>query len=132
MIGIDTNVLVRIFVRDHEAQTAAALKFLTERSSVSPGFVSAVVITELAWVLDRSYGYGDDAIFEAIDWLFDSANIVVEREELMERAITLARAARADVSDTIIATLAAEAGAAKTLTFDKTAAQRVPGMELLT
>lgn len=131
MIGVDTNVLVRVFVKDDKRQTERALRFLNQRSGEDPAFVSSVVLAELYWVLDRSYGYDDAAIFETFDWLFQSSNIVVEREELMMVALAVARERKADLSDSIIAAIAAQEGALHTVTFDSPAAQRVPGMELL-
>jgi len=132
MKGIDTNILVRFFVRDNPAQTAAAIRYLSERTEDDPAFVSAVVMCELTWVLEKSYGYADAAIHAALASLFESSNVVVERTELIEQAVTTARDIKADISDSIIAALAADAGATKTVTFDKPAATRIPGMELLT
>ncbi|MGN6488831.1 MAG: PIN domain-containing protein [Devosia sp.] len=132
MIGIDTNVLVRIAVRDNPAQTAAAQRFLSGRTPEDPAFVSAVVLAELAWVLDRAYGFTHGMMHDVFDWVMESANIAVERPDLVERALSNANAARAGIADCIIAALAAEAGAASTVTFDHSAARRVPGMELLT
>jgi predicted nucleic-acid-binding protein len=131
MIGVDTNVLVRLLVRDNAVQLDAATRFMAQRSSDDPAFVSSVVVAELAWVLDKSYGYAPEAIHTAMDWLFESQNIVVERSALVEDAVHVAREGKADISDAIIAALSEDAGAAKTVTFDKPAAKRVPGMELL-
>ena len=50
MIGIDTNVLLRLLVRDDEAQVRAAERFFaTHCSPENPGFVSLIVIVETAW-----------------------------------------------------------------------------------
>lgn len=131
MIGVDTNVLVRLLVRDNAAQLDAAVRFLAKRSPDDPAFVSSVVVAEFAWVLDKSYGYSSEAIHNAMDWLFDSENIVVERSDLIEDAVLGAREAKADISDAVIAALAEDAGASKTVTFDRPAAKRIPGMDLL-
>ncbi|NMA96733.1 MAG: type II toxin-antitoxin system VapC family toxin [Phyllobacteriaceae bacterium] len=131
MIGLDTNVLVRLFVRDDDEQMKSAQALIAGCTSEQPAYVSSVVIAELAWVLDRSYGYAAGAIHEAFEWLFDSENIVVERSELMEAAILTARDAKADISDAIIAALATDANCTAVVTFDKNAAKRIPGMELI-
>jgi predicted nucleic-acid-binding protein len=132
MIGVDTNVLVRVAVADSPAQTAAAHKFLSARTADDPAFVSTVVLAELAWVLDHAYGFTHQMLHEVFDWVMESANIAIERPDLVERAISHARTARAGIADCIISALAAEAGATRTVTFDKLAAKRIPGMELLT
>jgi predicted nucleic-acid-binding protein len=132
MIGIDTNVLVRIFVDDSPVQTKAALTFLSTLSSEAPGHIGTIVVVELIWVLKRVYRFDDDAIYGALDSLFRSANVEVERSELTQAAIDIARTSGADVSDVMIALAAREAGVSHVATFDKKAAKRVPGMELLT
>ena len=131
MIGVDTNVLVRVFVRDNIEQTKAALRFLSERSVEDPAFVSSVVIAELAWVLEKTYKYSDATIYQAVEWLFESSNVDVEKEGLLQQAIASAKLAKADISDSVIAAIANEAGAPHTVTFDRPAAKRIPGMELL-
>ncbi|HEY9013082.1 MAG TPA: type II toxin-antitoxin system VapC family toxin [Devosia sp.] len=131
MIGVDTNVLVRHFVGDDQVQAAIATRYLSERTESDPAFVSAAVICELVWVLKRFYGYADAKVHEALHSLFESSNIVIERMELLHLAIGAAHEANADISDAIIAALAADAGATKTVTFDKVAAKRIPAMELL-
>jgi predicted nucleic-acid-binding protein len=131
MIGVDSNVLLRLFTRDDLEQAAVAARYLSERTESDPAFVSAVVICELVWVLQKSYGYSDTKVHEALDSLFQSANVVIENAELLDRAISEARKQQAGIADCIIAALAAEAGATKTVTFDQTTAKRVPSMELL-
>jgi predicted nucleic-acid-binding protein len=132
MIGVDTNVLVRIFVEDDPGQTAVAQAFFRERTAESPAFVSAVVVVEVCWVLAQTYGFGTGRIGEALQWLFESACIVIERHDLLEQAVGAAVEVRASIPDCIIAALATDAGATRTATFDRVASKRVPGMELLT
>ena len=131
MIGIDTNVLIRIFVDDNPKQRAAAQAFMRQRSAEDPAFVSAVVVVEVSWVLTRMYKFSVVAARDALEWLFESTNIVVEAHDLIRSAVALAADLDADISDAIIAALAEDAGAVKTVTFDKPAAKRLPGMELL-
>ena len=131
MIGIDTNVLVRVFVDDDAPQTKAAVDFLSTLSQDRPAFIGMVVLIELVWVLKRNYGFKDEAIFVALDSLFDSSSIEIERGDLVQAALQSAQEIRADIADVLIALTATEAGAVKTVTFDKTAAKRIPGMELL-
>lgn len=131
MIGVDTNVLVRVLVSDSPDQTQAALRFLEARTSADPAFVSTVVLIEMVWVLQRSYGYADEAVLAAVESLLDSANVEVEHADMVQTAWNTARDRKADFADCLIGAIAVEAGAEKTVTFDRKAAKRVPGMELL-
>lgn len=131
MIGVDTNVLVRIFVEDNADQRALAVAFLRQRSETDPAYVSAVAVAEVSWVLSRAYGLPLTAVRDALQWLFESTNIVVEASEVLQPAIELAVETGAEIGDCIIAAIATNAGSLKTITFDRTAAKRIPGMELL-
>ena len=131
MIGVDTNVLVRVLVPDAPGQTSKALSFLAERTPEDPVYVSTVVAVELAWVLRRSYAFSPPAIIIALESLLESENAVVERAVLIGDAVERMRNESIDLADYLISAIAREAGAAATLTFDRDAAKRVPGMELL-
>lgn len=131
MIALDTNILARLLVADDPKQTAVAKQFIAGHNSESPLFVGIVVVVELAWLLGSRYKYSLDTICSALNSLLMSANLVFEDEETVKRAVHLAEQSNADIADAIIAVRAQSNGCSKTITFDKAAAKRVPGMELL-
>ena len=48
-------------------QAAAAQRLLEDRASVEePAFVDRIALVELVWVLQRRYGYGREAIADAL------------------------------------------------------------------
>ena len=82
MIGIDTNVLLRLLVRDDEAQVRAAERFFaTHCSPENPAFVSLIVIVETAWALRRFYLYERSQIAHALGSLLNVAELEVESAE---------------------------------------------------
>jgi len=130
MIGVDTNVLVRLLVPG-EPQRERAETFFLQRSAADPAFVSLVVLVELIWVLNRHYGYGFEQLQKAAQWLLDSDDFVVEQRDRVEWALANYTRSTIDFADLLIARASEEAGAARTSTFDINAAKLVPGMELL-
>ena len=131
MIGVDTNVLARLFVDDDAKQSAAARRFFLERTIDDPAFVSAVVVAEFVWLLTSRYRYPQETIHAALAALFSSANVVVEREDLLKSAVTIAGDRNADITDAIIAAVANDNACLSVVTFDREAAKRIPGMERL-
>ena len=131
MIGVDANVLVRFFVADDARQAAIATRFLGERTTDDPAFVSIVVVVEFCWVLKRFYGVPLQNICDSLQVLAGSPSMRIERHDHVVAAIELARSKRADIADALIAAVALEAGAGQIMTFDQTAAKRVPAMEML-
>ncbi|MGE0743078.1 MAG: PIN domain-containing protein [Hyphomonadaceae bacterium] len=131
MIGLDTNVVVRFLAQDDDAQSPVATRFMARLSRERPGFISAVVLTEITWVLSRAYKASRDDIAAAVEGLLRAAELVVEHADAGYRALGLYRAARAvEFGDAFIAEIAALAGATETVTFDRGAAAE-SGMRLL-
>lgn len=131
MIGVDTNVLARLFVTDDARQHAIAKVFFAQRSSEDPVFVSTIVIAELAWLLKKTFDYNKSDIIGAARAILSSPDFVVERHEIVDTALDIASASKVGVADAIIAAVAKAEGARLTMTFDRDAAKDVPGMELL-
>lgn len=123
MIGIDTNVLVRYIVHDDAADARVATKIIERDCSADdPGYISLVVLCELAWVLDRGYGYAKAQISEVIRGVLSVVELEVESRDLAWAALRQFEAQRADFADYVIGLLARQGGAATTVTFDRRAA----------
>ncbi len=131
MIGVDTNVLVRLFVVDNAAQSEVARQFFAERSAADPAFVSLVVVAEFAWLLDDAYNFSHAEIVETLKRIMASPDFVLESPEFIAGAVVLGEQRKIDISDFLIARVALEHGSRSVVTFDRDAAKRIPGMELL-
>ena len=131
MIGVDTNVLARFFIGDDKAQSEAARTFLNARSADDPAFIGLLVVAELVWVLRKFYEVPKANVIEMIGILTASPAIVIEQQDLVIAAVHLASHPKADITDAIIALTAIEMGCSSVFTFDREAAKRIPGMELL-
>lgn len=131
MTGLDTNVLVRYLAQDDPKQSAVATRFIEGGlSAENPGFVSTITLCELAWVLAESYGADRKRIREVIESLLATKQLVIERAELVWKALRAWQGMPGDFSDALIGQLAIAHGCEKTVTFDRTAA-KLPGFELL-
>jgi predicted nucleic-acid-binding protein len=130
MIGLDTNILVRYITGDDSAQTAAAIKLIDSFSADSPGFISLIAIAELAWVLEDSYRFSKKEIEHVLDILLQTAELVIERSEVVSQALRRFRASNADFADCLIELCGDAAKCEHTFTFDKKAA-RTAAMRLL-
>ena len=130
MIGLDTNVLVRYLMQDDAAQAAKASRLIERCSAEEPGFIAMVVLVELVWVLESSYGIERARIAAALELLLRPRELRVEQAETAWHAVRMYRDSRADFADALIARCAAAAGCERTLTFDRDAA-RLSGMALL-
>jgi predicted nucleic-acid-binding protein len=124
MIGIDTNVLLRLLVRDQQEQVRAAEKFIAVRcSKEDPGYVSRVVIAETAWVLKDVYGYGRPQIAAAMRAVLNVSEVEVESADEVDSAIIDFERSSAGFIDCLLARTNAAAGCEYTVTFDRKAAK---------
>ena len=130
MIGLDTNVLIRYLTEDDPHQTEKAAALIEARSPDDPGFISLAALTEVSWVLQRSYRFDRKAIAAAIAALLYAQEVVIERAEAVREALRFFEESRAGFSDCLIAQLGQLAGCEYTVTFDRAAA-KLPGMKLL-
>jgi len=132
MIGIDTNVLLRLLVRDHEEQVRAVERFISTRfSKDDPGYVSRVVIAETAWVLKDVYGYDRMQIAAAIRAVMNVCELQLESADEVDEAIVVFEQSSAGFNDCLLARTNAAAGCDHTVTFDRKAA-KLQGFKLLT
>lgn len=124
MIGLDTNAIIRYVTQDDPRQSAAATRLFEKTlSAENPGFVSAITLCEICWVLAESYGADRDRIRAVIEGLLGSKQVVVESGELAWKALRAWQGSAADFSDALIGEIAAAHGAEHVATFDKAAAK---------
>jgi predicted nucleic-acid-binding protein len=130
VIGLDTNVLVRMMVMDDPIQTATVHKLMQTLSTDSPGFVSQVVLTELFRVLSSRYGYSRAQLGNTLELLLRAVGLSIEHRDAVWNALYTFRTTKADFADCLIAHSGIAAGCEYTLTFDADAGKLV-GMQLL-
>lgn len=131
MIGLDTNVLVRHLIQDEPRQSRLASTFIKNRCSrEEPGFINRVVLCELVWVLESSYGYERSQIAVTLEKILQTHQFQVEDPQAAWTALRLYAERNADFADSYIGETNIAAGCAKTLTFGKRAA-KLPLFELV-
>ncbi len=126
MRAVDTNVLVRLVTRDDPAQVRAAETF------VAPGaWVSQLVLTETAWVLDALYERTGEQIALALDMLLSHEKLSLQDADVVSAALTQFRKRPAlGFSDCLALEIARKAGHLPLGTFDRDLA-RLDGAERL-
>ncbi len=130
MIGLDTNVLVRYIMQDDARQSPKATALIESLDSDHPGFITAVSVVELYWVLTSCYDLSGQQFKQAMEVLLRSKQIIVDRADQVLRALRAFDEGKADFADCLIERTAASAGCTQTMTFD-TAAAKHAGMTMI-
>ena len=131
MVGIDTNVLLRLLVRDDEAQFEKARRLIKREVGAGKSvFVSLLVLLESEWVLRSRYGLQKTEIIEAISALLDATEVRFEDEPAIEEALFIWKDVAAEFADCLIGARNRRLGCRATATFDAKAV-KLPGFMAL-
>lgn len=124
MIALDTNLLVRLLTNDDPRQADKVEAWIKGNATPkTPAYVDHIVLCELAWVLERSYGYARAEVQTALDALVEHDQLKVESPGLVRQALMLYAKGPADFSDYLLTVRAQAAGYSPVLTLDKKAAK---------
>jgi predicted nucleic-acid-binding protein len=127
MLGLDTNVLVRFLVRDHEAQFERARRLIKrEVGARKKVLISLLVLLETEWVLRSRYSLQKNQIMDAVSGLLDAAELELEDEPTIEEALYHWKDSTADFADCLIGARHRRLGCRATATFDARAG-KLPG-----
>src|SRR5437016_14602620 len=126
MRAVDTNVVVRVIVRDDPEQVRAAEEF-----TASGAWVSHLVLAETTWVLDAVYERPADQIATAIDMLLNHKDLTLQNSDVVTSALDQFRKRPVlDFSDCLVLEIARKAGHLPLGTFDRNLA-KLDGVQLL-
>jgi predicted nucleic-acid-binding protein len=115
MHAIDTNVLVRLLVRDAPRQLDVAETFIAKGA-----WVSHVVLVETLWVLDAVYERSAEQIGAAVERLLAHADLTLQDADVVAAALGQFRAKPAlGFSDCLVLGIARKAGHLPLGTFDR-------------
>lgn len=121
MIALDTNVLVRLLLRD-DPQQAESARQLFDANVEQDGalFISDVVLVELAWVLRSRYALKAPVIADTLRALLGNATLSWQSPGAINAALQMFDAQpQVDLSDCLIVALAQAHGCEGVATFDR-------------
>jgi predicted nucleic-acid-binding protein len=122
MIGLDTNVLLRLFIEgDDVRQCERARSFVTDRAQSGPLLVNSIVLAEFAWMLAKLLKLPKAEVVKYLEGLLKSDDLEIERRRAATSALVAYRTGKADYADYLLAQINADLGCASTASFDRKA-----------
>ncbi len=118
MIGLDTNILLRLFVEDDSAQSERARRFVAAEAADEPCLVSPIVLAEFAWTLATKFKRRRPELARLVEGVLSMDDLEIPYRRAAERALVAYRAGKADFPDYFLAEINAELGCVSTATFD--------------
>lgn len=131
MKGLDTNVLIRYLVQDDIGQSKMATNFIERKCTEdNPCYVGKIVLCEIAWVLESSYGQNREQICKIFEQLLQVGQLEVSEPDVVWRALADYKKSNVDFPDHLLARVNESNGCDMTVTFDRKASKQ-PLFELL-
>jgi predicted nucleic-acid-binding protein len=121
MIGLDTNLLLRLFVEDDPRQHERARRFFDTVGAREACVVNPVVLAEFAWTLARGFRKKRHEVARLIAEVLSADDVEIPHRRAAERALTVYRSGKADFPDYFLAEINIELGCVSTATFDRNA-----------
>ena len=131
MIGIDTNILLRLWLNDDPAQDKRIDALLAAHGGM-PGslLVTDVVLVEAVWTLKSAFDQDKHAQLIAVRSLLEETAFAFEDREAVEAALSLFEAGSCGFADCLVVAQHARQGCDFTATFDR-GMRKLPGVKLL-
>ena len=124
MLGIDTNVVVRLLIADDMVQTRRARKLIDQAMRRDEAvLVSLPVMVETEWVLRSRYGLGREAVLGVFRAALEARELSFEDEPALEEALFYWKDSACGFSECLIAAHNRRLGCRATATFDVKAAR---------
>lgn len=131
MIGIDTNILLRLWFNDDPAQSKRIDRLLAEHGGL-PGslLVTDVVLVEAVWTLKSAFDQDKHAQLIAVRSLIEETAFAFEDREAVVAALTLFESGTCGFADCLVVAKHVRQGCDFTASFDR-GMRKLPGVKVL-
>ena len=131
MIGIDTNILLRLWFNDDPAQSKRIDQLLAEHGGLPGSLLETdVVLAEAVWTLKSAFEQDKHAQLTAVRSLLEETAFAFEDREAVAAALTLFDSGSCGFADCLVVAKHARQGCEFTATFDR-GTRKLPGVKVL-
>jgi predicted nucleic-acid-binding protein len=121
VIGLDANIIPRLFDRTDAARTRAVERLLGDEANSDGCLVDPIVLAEFAWTLDRTYKLERPVIADDLDRILQASEFIVPIIDQVLAAAARYRNGPADCADYLFSEINRSLGCTTTVTFDRDA-----------
>ncbi len=131
MIGIDTNILLRLWFNDDPAQSKRIDQLLAEHGGLPGSLLETdVVLAEAVWTLKSAFEQDKHAQLTAVRSLLEETAFAFEDREAVAAALTLFDSGSCGFADCLVVAEHARQGCEFTATVDR-GMRKLPGVKVL-
>ncbi|MBI5749357.1 MAG: PIN domain-containing protein [Nitrospinae bacterium] len=128
---IDTNILIRILVKDDDIKRKSCEKLLekAKRKEVIL-YILPVAIIEIVWVLEKYYKLDKKVIRELVEAILNTPELKCEMEDVFKKAIKSYEEKNIKFADAVMGYWGLERGFSTVYTYDEKDFKRIEGLEV--
>ena len=129
---VDTNVFLRILVRDDEHKSKSSAAFI--ENSKANGliiYVLPVTVMELVWVLEKLYKLERGRVREMVEAILNTPQLEIENEEVFRKALALYEKSNLKFADALLGFWGMNAGCETVITFDRKHFEKIEGLKVI-
>jgi predicted nucleic-acid-binding protein len=128
---VDTNILIRLIVKDNDLKRKACEKLL-ERSKQKEVilYILPIAILEVVWVLEKYYKLEKKVIREVVEAILNTPEFKCEMEEVFKKAIETYEEKNVKFADAVMGYWGLEKGLSTVFTYDEKDYKRIEGLEV--
>ena len=97
----DTNILIRLFVKDDEVQVEQLVRLIEQGDTTF--YILSLVLIEAYWVLRKLYRFEKEAILQVFEDFVESDGVELDEDILMQRVLVRFREVNVDFVDVYLA-----------------------------
>jgi len=128
---IDTNILIRLIVKDDDIKRKACEKLLekAKRKEVIL-YILPIAIIEIVWVLEKYYKLDKKVIRELVEAILNTPELKCEMEDVFKKAIKSYEEKNIKFADAVMGYWGLERGFSTVYTYDEKDFKRIEGLEV--
>ena len=126
---IDTNILIRLIVKDDDIKRKACEKLLekAKRKEVIL-YILPIAIIEIVWVLEKYYKLDKKVIRELVEAILNTPELKCEMEDVFKKAIKSYEEKNIKFADAVMGYWGLERGFSTVYTYDEKDFKRIEGL----
>lgn len=126
---VDTNIIIRIAVKDDEKQKEACIKLLDQaKNKELTLYLLPVAVLETVWMLEKYYKLPKKEVREFVEALFNTPGIACDMEHIFKEAIKVYEEKNIKFADAVMGFWGLEKGITDIFTYDEKDFRRIEGL----
>jgi predicted nucleic-acid-binding protein len=123
---VDTNIIIRIAVKDDDKQREACIRLLERaKNKELMLYLLPVAILETVWILEKYYKLPKKKVRDFVEALLNTPEIICDMEDVFKQAITVYEEKNIKFADAVMGCWGLQKGIINVFTYDEKDFRRI-------